>query len=54
MCDLLNVAQLKLSFHLRVLKGSKLVRSRHVGHWMYYSFGLPQFVVLKQYLTEFR
>lgn len=56
-CDLsdtLKVAQSKLSFHLKTLKEAGLVRSRQEGRWIYYSLNLPQFVVLEQYLSEFR
>lgn len=52
--DHLKIAQSKLSFHLRVLKEAELVRSRQVGRWVYYSLNLPQFVVLEQYLAEYR
>jgi ArsR family transcriptional regulator, arsenate/arsenite/antimonite-responsive transcriptional repressor len=54
LCDSLNVAQSKLSFHLKVLREAELVRSRQSGRWIYYSLDLPQFVVLEQYLAEFR
>jgi ArsR family transcriptional regulator len=30
------------------------VRTRQEGRWIYYSLNLPQFVVLEQYLAEFR
>ncbi|NJR66454.1 MAG: winged helix-turn-helix transcriptional regulator [Leptolyngbyaceae cyanobacterium CRU_2_3] len=56
-CDLseaLGISQSKLSFHLKVLKEAELLRSRQQGRWMYYSIDLPQFVVLEQYLAEFR
>jgi ArsR family transcriptional regulator, arsenate/arsenite/antimonite-responsive transcriptional repressor len=56
-CDLseaLDISQSKLSFHLKVLKEAQLLRSRQEGRWMYYSIDLPQFVVLEQYLAEFR
>jgi ArsR family transcriptional regulator, arsenate/arsenite/antimonite-responsive transcriptional repressor len=56
-CDLseaLGISQSKLSFHLKVLKEAQLLRSRQEGRWMYYSIDLPQFVVLEQYLAEFR
>jgi ArsR family transcriptional regulator len=39
-CDLqdgLDVAQSRLSFHLRVLKEAKLVADRKDGRWSYYS-----------------
>ncbi|NJP10126.1 MAG: winged helix-turn-helix transcriptional regulator [Leptolyngbyaceae cyanobacterium RU_5_1] len=54
LCDALNVTQSKLSFHLKTLKAAGLVRSRQEGRWIYYSLNLPQFVVLEQYLSEFR
>lgn len=54
LCDQLTVSQSKLSFHLRVLKDAGLVRARPQGRWTYYSLNLPQFVVLEQYLSEFR
>ncbi|MBF2026232.1 MAG: winged helix-turn-helix transcriptional regulator [Oscillatoriales cyanobacterium C42_A2020_001] len=54
LCEVLEVAQSKLSFHLKTLKDANLVRSRQVGRWMYYSLNLPQFVVLEQYLSDFR
>lgn len=54
LCEMLGVTQSKLSFHLKTLKEAKLVRSRQSGRWIYYSLDLPQFVVLEQYLAEFR
>jgi ArsR family transcriptional regulator len=54
LCNLLSVAQSKLSFHLKTLREARLVRSRQEGRWIYYSLDLPQFVVLEQYLAEFR
>ncbi len=54
LCELLDVAQSKLSFHLKTLKDASLARSRQKGRWLYYSLNLPQFVVLEQYLSEFR
>lgn len=54
LCDRLGVTQSKLSFHLRNLKEADLVRSRQEGRWIYYSLNLAQFVVLEQYLAEFR
>jgi len=54
LCDQLQVSQSKLSFHLRVLKDAGLVRARPQGRWTYYSLNLPQFVLLEQYLAEFR
>ncbi len=54
LCEALEATQSKLSFHLKVLKEAKLVRSRQEGRWVYYSLNLPQFVVLEQYLAEYR
>ena len=54
LCDKLDVNQSKLSFHLKNLKEADLIRSRQQGRWMYYSLNLTQFVILEQYLAEFR
>lgn len=54
LCECLKVTQSKLSFHLKALKEAELVRARQEGRWIYYSLNLPQFVVLEQYLAEYR
>lgn len=54
LCETMEVSQSKLSFHLKTLKEAGLVRSRQEGRWIYYSLNLPQFVILEQYLAEFR
>lgn len=54
LCDHLGTTQSKLSFHLKTLKEANLVRARQEGRWIYYSLNLPQFVVLEQYLAEYR
>lgn len=54
LCESLEVPQSKLSFHLKTLKEAGLVRGRQEGRWIYYSLNLPQFVVLEQYLAEYR
>lgn len=54
LCESLDINQSKLSFHLKVLKDAELVHTRHEGRWIYYSLNLPQFVVLEQYLAEYR
>lgn len=54
LCEHLEVSQSKLSFHLKTLKEAELVRSRQEGRWIYYSLNLPQFVVLEQYLADYR
>ncbi|MCU0548402.1 MAG: metalloregulator ArsR/SmtB family transcription factor [Leptolyngbya sp. Prado105] len=54
LCEKLEVSQSKLSFHLKALKETQLVQARQEGRWIYYSLNLAQFVVLEQYLAEFR
>ncbi len=54
LCEATSTSQSKLSFHLKVLKEAELVRARQAGRWIYYSLDLPKFVVLEQYLAEFR
>src|SRR6476659_2854887 len=54
LCEVLDVTQSKLSFHLKALKEAELVRARQEGRWIYYSLNLAQFVALEQYLAEYR
>lgn len=54
LCDRLQVAQSKLSFHLKTLREANLIRSRQQGRWIYYSLNLPQLVAIEQYLADFR
>ena len=54
LCEHLGANQSKLSFHLKALKEAGLVRSRQEGRWVYYTLNLPQFVVIEQYLAEYR
>lgn len=54
LCEAVEIKQSKLSFHLKVLKEARLVRSRQEGRWIYYSLNLSQFVALEQYLAEYR
>jgi ArsR family transcriptional regulator len=54
LCDRLEVAQSKLSFHLKTLKQAGLVRSRQEGRWIYYRLNLAKLVELEEYLSEFR
>lgn len=56
-CDIakhLGVTQSKLSFHLKVLKEVGLIEGRQEGRWIYYRLNLQQFIVLEQYISEFR
>jgi ArsR family transcriptional regulator len=54
LCDRLNVAQSKLSFHLKTLKSAGLVRSRQEGRWIYYRLNFARLVELEEYLSDFR
>ncbi|NJK47194.1 winged helix-turn-helix transcriptional regulator [Candidatus Gracilibacteria bacterium] len=54
LCEHLETAQSKLSFHLKTLKEAGLVRSRQEGRWIYYSLNLAQFIVLEEYLASYR
>ncbi len=54
LCEVLEVSQSKLSFHLKALKDADLVRSQQSGRWIYYSLNLAQLVTLEQYLSDFR
>ncbi|MBE9068685.1 winged helix-turn-helix transcriptional regulator [Leptolyngbya cf. ectocarpi LEGE 11479] len=56
-CDIaesLEVSASKLSFHLKTLREAGLIQGRQEGRWIYYRLNLPQFVVLEQYLSDFR
>lgn len=56
-CDIsehLEISPSKLSFHLKTLREAGLIQGRQEGRWIYYRLNLPQFVVLEQYLSEFR
>nr|WP_306467039.1 metalloregulator ArsR/SmtB family transcription factor [Thermoleptolyngbya sichuanensis] len=54
LCDVLDVSQSKLSFHLKALREAKLVIARQEGRWIYYSLNLSQFALLEQFLADFR
>ncbi|MBE9227667.1 winged helix-turn-helix transcriptional regulator [Phormidium sp. LEGE 05292] len=54
LCEQLEVSQSKLSFHLKTLKEAGLLRAKQEGRWIYYSLNLSQFVVLEQYLADYR
>ncbi|EKV00097.1 ArsR family transcriptional regulator [Leptolyngbyaceae cyanobacterium CCMR0082] len=56
-CDIANhlgISASKLSFHLKTLREAGLIQGRQEGRWIYYRLNLPQFVVLEQYVSEFR
>ncbi|WP_013325227.1 ArsR/SmtB family transcription factor [Gloeothece verrucosa] len=54
LCEQLDLAQSKLSFHLKILKEAGLLMSRQERRWIYYRLNLAQFIVLEQYLADFR
>jgi len=56
-CDIakeLGIKQSKLSFHLKTLREAGLIEGTQDGRWIYYRLNLQQFVVLEQYISEFR
>jgi ArsR family transcriptional regulator len=55
MTDMLDAAQSRLSFHLKVLKDAGLVNDRREGRWMYYTLnqdGLREMADLIGVLTS--
>ena len=52
LCELLEVNQSKLSFHLKTLKQAGLIIPRQSGRWIYYRLNLVQFALLEEYLRE--
>ncbi len=54
LCEHLNVAQSKLSFHLKTMREAQLITARQEGRWVYYRLNLAKIVMLEQYLSEFR
>ena len=56
-CDIaqaLSISQSKLSFHLKTLREAELVHGRQEGRWIYYRLNLHNFLVIEQYISEFR
>lgn len=54
-CDLtddLDLAQSKLSFHLRVLKEAGLIRARQEGRWIYYRLDPAALTALRDWLGQ--
>lgn len=54
LCEILNINQSKLSFHLKNLKKANLILARQEGKWIYYRLNLSQFLLLEEYLAEYR
>ena len=53
-CDLssdLDLAQSKLSFHLRVLKEAGLIHARQEGRWIYYRLEPSALLLLRDWLA---
>ena len=50
--DVLQAAQSRLSFHLKVLKDADLLQDRRVGRWKYYSVKKEGLNELKDILVE--
>jgi ArsR family transcriptional regulator len=54
-CDLtgdLDLAQSKLSFHLKVLKEAGLIRARQEGRWIYYRLDPAALIALQDWLAQ--
>ncbi len=54
-CELtsdLDLAQSKLSFHLRVLKQAGLIRARQEGRWIYYRLEPAALLPLRDWLEQ--
>lgn len=54
-CDLsgdLDLAQSKLSFHLKVLKEAGLIRARQEGRWIYYRLEPSALLLLRDWLGQ--
>ena len=52
--DLLDAAQSRLSFHLRVLKEAGLVTDRREGRWVHYSLNREAFTEVQELLGELK
>jgi len=50
----LDIAQSRLSFHLKVLKDAGLVTDRRDGRWVYYTLSRDAFDECAEVLTELR
>ena len=52
--DLLEAAQSRLSFHLKVLKDAGLVSDRRDGRWVHYSLNTEAFAEVQDLLGEMK
>lgn len=51
LCDRMEIAQSKLSFHLKSLREAGLISARQDGRWIYYSLNPTEFGQLEAYLS---
>ncbi|MBE9137574.1 winged helix-turn-helix transcriptional regulator [Nodosilinea sp. LEGE 07088] len=51
LCDRMDIAQSKLSFHLKTLREAGLITARQEGRWIYYSLNPAEFGELDAYLS---
>ncbi|MGB3199659.1 MAG: metalloregulator ArsR/SmtB family transcription factor [Nodosilinea sp.] len=51
LCDRLDIAQSKLSFHLKTLREAGLISARQEGRWIYYRLNPAEFADLQGYLA---
>ncbi|MBD2105600.1 metalloregulator ArsR/SmtB family transcription factor [Nodosilinea sp. FACHB-13] len=54
LCDRMEIAQSKLSFHLKTLREAGLISARQDGRWIYYSLNPAEFGELEDYLSTLR
>lgn len=54
LCDRLEIAQSKLSFHLKTLREAGLISARQDGRWIYYRLNPAEFGELEDYLSAMR
>ncbi|MFQ4139277.1 ArsR/SmtB family transcription factor [Nodosilinea sp. PGN35] len=54
LCDRMDIAQSKLSFHLKTLREAGLISARQEGRWIYYRLNPAEFGELEDYLTTLR
>jgi ArsR family transcriptional regulator len=52
--DLLDAAQSRLSFHLKVLKDAGLVTDRREGRWIHYSLNREAFTEVQELLGDMK
>ncbi|MEN9204026.1 MAG: metalloregulator ArsR/SmtB family transcription factor [Thermostichus sp. DG_1_6_bins_120] len=52
LCEILQISQSKLSFHLKTLRDAQLVNARQQGRWIYYSLNSPRFQLLQRFLNQ--